>query len=92
MKKRWDLIHDFIILLEKWRKRQASICINSFHVDKFHLKPKNIKNLEHFTKVSKNTEQFLYIDVLINPDNYYFTRKMAKTASINIKLSNSPNL
>jgi len=25
MKKRWDLIHDFIILLEKWRKRQASI-------------------------------------------------------------------
>ena len=23
---------------------------------------------------------------------YYFTRKMAKTASINIKLSNSPNL
>jgi hypothetical protein len=45
MKKRWYLIHDFIILLEKWR----------FHVDKFHLKPKNIKNHEHFTKVSKNT-------------------------------------
>ena len=30
-------------------------CIKSFHIDKFHLKPKNIKNLEHFTKVSKNT-------------------------------------
>jgi hypothetical protein len=28
----------------------------------------------------------------LNSRFYYFTRKMAKTASINIKLSNSPNL
>ena len=26
-----------------------------FYGTQFHLKPKNIKNLEHFTKVSKNT-------------------------------------
>ena len=48
----------------------------SFHVDKFHLKPKTKKDLDisqkipTFIKISKNTEQLLYIDVLINPDNF----------------------
>ena len=48
----------------------------NFHVDKFNLKPKNIKNLEHFTKdppfskYPRIPEQLLYIDVLINPDNF----------------------
>ena len=47
-----------------------------FHVDKFHLKPKTKKDLDisqkipTFIKISKNTEQLLYIDVLINPDNF----------------------
>ena len=51
-------------------------CIKNFHVDNFHLKPKNIKNIEHctkdprFSKYTKNTEQLLYIDVLINPGNF----------------------
>ena len=43
--------------------------------------------------------EFIYIFASINEKEiefnsrfYYFTRKMAKTASINMKLSNSPNL
>jgi hypothetical protein len=31
-------------------------------------------------------------EIDFNSRNYYFTKKMAKTASINIKLSNSSNL
>ena len=48
----------------------------SFHVDKFHLKPKTKKDLDisqkipTFIKNQRIPEQLLYIDVLINPDNF----------------------
>jgi hypothetical protein len=49
----------------------------SFHVDKFHLKPKNKKDLDISQKIpaflkkyQRIPEQLLYIDVLLNPDNF----------------------
>ena len=49
----------------------------SFHVDKFHLKPKTKKDLDISQKIptfikkyQRIPEQLLYIDVLINPDNF----------------------
>jgi len=52
------------------------------------------KSHRNFTRT-----EFIYIFASINEKEiefnsrfYYFTRKMAKTANINMKLSNSPNL